>query len=200
MATANIPTQQPNGDGRMSALLAQNWWALAIRGAAAILFGAFAIIAPGATMVTLALFFAAYLLIDGVFGVVAAVRAARRQERWGLLLAEGVLHILMSAIVFLFPVGAVLAFVFVTAAWALIAGALKIAAASKLSRDHGRLWLGLSGVLSILFAVALVAAPLLGAVVLTWWLGGFAVAFGVVLLVLAFRLRRHKDDILRAAG
>ena len=182
------------GNDAMSAVLAQNWWALAIRGVAAILFGVIAIAVPGAFLITLALFFAAYLLVDGVFGIVAAVRAAQRDERWGLLLAEGVLNIVMGAVAFLFPVSAVLAFVLVTAFWSLLTGGLMLAAAWKLNPEHGRWWMVLSGVVSILFGIALAIAPLIGAVVLTWWFGGYAIAFGALLLVLAFKLRNRKGE------
>jgi len=190
-----VTSRDNPGDHAMSMLLAENWWALAIRGVAAILFGLIALFVPGAAMLSLALIFAAYLLIDGVFGIVSAVRAARADQRWGLLLAEGVLDIVMGLVAFLFPVSAVLAFVLVTAAWSLLTGGLMLASAFKLTREHGRWWMVLSGVVSILFGLALVIAPLVGAIVLTWWLAGYAIAFGVLLLVLAFRLRGR-----RAAG
>jgi uncharacterized membrane protein HdeD (DUF308 family) len=180
------------GDPAMSAVLAQNWWAVALRGVAAILFGLLALFAPGAVLITLALFFAAYLLVDGVLGIVAAIRAAQKHQRWGLLLAEGVLDILVGIVAFLFPVSAVVAFVLVTAAWALVTGGLMIAAAFKLGAEYGRGWMILSGVVSILFGLALLFAPLLGAVVLTWWFAGYAIAFGALLLVLAFKLRGRK--------
>jgi uncharacterized membrane protein HdeD (DUF308 family) len=182
-----------DGDDRMSAVLAKNWWALALRGLFAILFGIVALFAPGAVLVTLALFFAAYLLVDGALAIIAAIRAAQRHERWGLLLAEGVVDILVGLAAFVFPVGAVLAFVFMTAAWALLTGILLIVAAFKLDRQHGRAWMALSGIISVLFGIALVVAPLIGAVVLTWWFAGYAIAFGALLLVLAFKLRSRKD-------
>lgn len=182
------------GDEAMSAVLAANWWALAVRGIAAILLGVIALFFPGAALLSFALLFAAYLLVDGVFGIVSAIRAGQRNERWGLLLAEGVLNLLMGAVAFLFPVGAVLAFVLVTAAWSLVTGALMLAAAFKLTEAHGRWWMVLSGVVSVSFGVLLVLAPLIGAVVLTWWLGGYAIAFGIMLLVLAFKLRGQRDS------
>ena len=191
--TGTFTTETAASDA-MSAVLAQNWWLIALRGVFAILFGIVAFAAPGAVMLTLALFFAAYLLVDGVIGIAAAVRAARAQERWGLLLAEGALNIVMGLIAGIFPVSAVLAFVFVTAAWALITGGLMLAAAFKLTQAHGRLWLALGGIVSVIWGVLLVIAPLVGAVVLTWWLGAYALVFGIALLVLAFQLRAHKDD------
>ena len=183
----------------MCALLAQNWWAVALRGVFAILFGLIALFLPGAAMLSLALLFGVYLLVDGIFAIVSAVRAARRHERWGFLLAEGVLDLLMGAIALLFPVSAVLAFVIITAVWALLTGGLMLGAAFRLSREHGRWWLALGGIVSIVFGALLAIAPIIGAVVLTWWLGAYALMFGIALLVLAFRLRAHKDDTPRAA-
>ena len=187
-------TAETAASDAVGAVLAQNWWLIALRGVFAILFGIVAFAAPGAVMLTLALFFAAYLLVDGVIGIAAAVRAARAHERWGLLLAEGALNIVMGLIAAVFPVSAVLAFVFVTAAWALITGGLMLAAAFKLTQAHGRLWLALGGIVSVIWGVLLVIAPLVGAVVLTWWLGAYALVFGIALLVLAFQLRARKDD------
>nr|WP_238192700.1 HdeD family acid-resistance protein [Methylobacterium frigidaeris] len=176
----------------MSAVLARNWWLIALRGVFAILFGIIALIAPGATLLTLVIFFSAYMLVDGIAEIVAAVRAAERHERWGYLLAAGVLNILVGVLAFLMPGSTLLAFIYLIAAWALVTGALMIAAAFRLHLDHGRWWLGLGGALSVLFAVALIASPVLSLLVLTYWMGGYAIAFGVFMLILAFRLRsRH---------
>lgn len=176
----------------MNAALARNWWAIALRGVAGILFGVVALLVPGAAMLTLAWLFAAYLLVDGVFAIVAAVRAAEHHERWGLLLLEGVLDLAMGGIVWVFPAGAILAFVVITAAWALITGALMLVSSFRLHGTHGRLWLALGGLVSLIWGGLLAAAPFTGAVVLTWWLGAYAVAFGVALLILAFRLRARR--------
>ncbi|KMO31572.1 membrane protein [Methylobacterium aquaticum] len=176
----------------MSAGLARNWWLIALRGAFAILFGAIALIAPGATLLTLVIFFSAYMLVDGITEIVAAVRAAERHERWGYLLAAGAINIVVGVLAFLMPGTALVAFIYLIAAWALVTGALMIAAAFRLHLDHGRWWLGIGGALSVLFAVALVASPALSLLVLTSWMGGYAIAFGAFMLVLAFRLRsRH---------
>ncbi len=176
----------------VSALLAKNWWAVALRGVAGILFGLIALFVPVAAMLSLALVFAAYLLIDGAFAIVSAIAKARRHERWGLLLAEGILDIVMGVIAAAFPAGAVLAFVLITAAWALLTGGLMLGAAFRLHATHGRWWLGLGGVVSILWGILLVISPVIGALVLTWWLGAYALVFGAVLLVLAFKLRSQR--------
>jgi uncharacterized membrane protein HdeD (DUF308 family) len=195
---AGISAPLGAGDAAMCAVLAENWWAVALRGVFGILFGLIALFAPGPTILSLVLLFSAYMLVDGVFGIVAAVRAARRHERWGLLLLEGLANIATGAIAFLWPGITVIAFVLLMAAWALVSGGLMIGAAFKLTLEHGRWWLVLSGMVSIIFGILLVIAPLVGALVLTWWLGAYAVAFGSLLLMLAFKLRAQKNRSTRA--
>jgi uncharacterized membrane protein HdeD (DUF308 family) len=176
-------------DNPLNAVLAQNWWAVAIRGVLGILFGIVALALPGATMLSLVIFFSAYMLVDGVFAIVSAVRAARRHERWGLLTLEGLLNIATGIFAFLWPGLTVVAFVLLVAAWGIVSGVLMLGAAFRLNVDHGRWWLAFGGIVSILYGVLLVVAPLIGAIVLTWWLGAYALVFGVLLLILAFRLR-----------
>jgi uncharacterized membrane protein HdeD (DUF308 family) len=193
--TAYEPLADPLND-----VLAQNWWVIAIRGVLGIVFGIIALVYTGVTILSLALVFAAYALVDGIFAIIAAVRAARRHDRWGWLTFEGIISILTAAITVAMPGLTVLAFVLLIAAWAIVTGVLEIAAAFRLKIDHGRVWLALGGVASIIFGVLMFIAPVAGAVVLTWWLGAYALVFGVMLLVLAFRLRSHRTHDAPPAG
>ena len=56
-------------------------------------------------------------------------------------------------------------------------------------------WLVLSGIVSIVFGGFLVVSPAVGALALVWWIGAYAVVFGVLLLGLAFRLRRVRAEL-----
>jgi uncharacterized membrane protein HdeD (DUF308 family) len=179
----------------MSALLAQNWWLIALRGVFAILFALIAFFWPGAAILSFVLFFSAYMLVDGVFAIVAAVRAASNHQRWGLLVLEGIVDILTGIIAFAWPGLTVVFFITLMAVWSLITGILMVVAAFKLNPEYGRGWLIFSGIVSVLFGVALLVAPLVGAVVLTWWLGAYALVFGITLIVLAFKLKGRKDDV-----
>lgn len=178
----------------MRALLAENWWAVALRGAAAVLFGALALLLPGVTIAALVLLFAAYMLADGALATVSAVRAARRHERWGLLVLEGVTDIVAGLLAFALPGITVVAFVLLLAAWAIVSGALMLAAAFRLDAAHGRWWMALGGAASIVWGALLFLAPVARALVLTWWLGAYSIAFGILLVVLAFRLRGQRGS------
>jgi uncharacterized membrane protein HdeD (DUF308 family) len=173
----------------MSAMLSRNWWAVALRGVVAVLFGLVALIFTGPTMLSLLLLFCAYALVDGIFAIISGVRAARRGERWGVLILQGLASLIAAAMAFFWPGITLVAFVWLWAVWSIVSGALAMTAAFTLRKDHGRWWLGLGGALGVIAGVLMILAPLLGAVVLTWWLGAYAVVFGVTLLVLAFRLR-----------
>jgi uncharacterized membrane protein HdeD (DUF308 family) len=183
----------------MNAVLTMNWWAIALRGIAGVLFGAVALFMPGVTMLTLIFVFAIYMIVDGVFDLVAAVRQARQGARWGLLVLEAIVGFLAAAVALFMPGLTVLAFVFLTAAWALVTGVLGLVAAFRLQMNHGRIWLIVGSVASIVLGVLLAMSPRTGALVLTWWIGAYALVFGISMLVLAFRLRGHKGDHPHAA-
>jgi uncharacterized membrane protein HdeD (DUF308 family) len=176
----------------MSATLARNWWAVALRGAIGIIFGVVALLLPGLTIASLVLLFAIYMLADGVCDIVSAVRAASAHGRWGLLLFEGIIDILAGVAALLVPGITVVFFVTLLCVWSIVSGVAMTMAGFRLHATHGRWLLLLSGLVSVLWGALLLVSPISGAVVLTWWLGAYALIFGVMLLVLGFRLRsRH---------
>jgi uncharacterized membrane protein HdeD (DUF308 family) len=145
-------------------------------------------------MLSLVLLFSAYMLVDGVAGIVSAVRSMRRKERWGFLVFAGLLNIAVGIGAFLWPGLTVLAFVLLIASWAIVTGVLMTAAAFRLNTEHGRWWLVLGGLLSLAYGALLIFAPLIGALVLTWWMAAYAIAFGVALVIFSFRLRSRQHQ------
>lgn len=172
-----------------------NWWALALRGVVAILFGVLALVFPGITLASLVVLFGLYALIDGVIAVIGGIRAARMHERSTPFFLEGLVNILFAAVLVLWPQIGLLALIYMIAFWALVTGALLLGAAFRLQRMHGEWLLVANGVVSLVLGVALLAWPIAGIVVLAWWIGAYALVFGVLLLALAMRLRRHPDRL-----
>lgn len=170
--------------------LARNWWVVALRGLAAILFGLLTILNPAISLAALILLFGAYALADGVFGVIAGITRRRNEPRWLALLISGILGILIGAFTFLMPGVTALALLYIIAAWAVIRGIIEIAAAVQLRKViRGEIWLILAGALSIAFGVLLFVFPGAGALAVVLWIGAFALVLGIVLMALAFRLR-----------
>lgn len=184
-----------------SNFLERYWWLPLVRGIAAILFGIAAFTWPGLAIAVLVLPFSAWMLVDGIFGVVDSIRYRNRLPNWGLWLLDGILGILVGAVALFMPGAAAVALLLLVAAWAVVGGVLRIVAAIQLrKRIKGEWLLGLSGALSILFGVLLVAVPATGILSLVWLIGSWAIVFGIVLTVLAFLLRRAGKDLSALAA
>jgi uncharacterized membrane protein HdeD (DUF308 family) len=186
---AALPRQNLRGIGMLD-ILARNWWAIALRGLFAVLFGVAAFIWPGLTLTVLVLLWGAYALVDGIFALVAAFRAAEIRMTWWPLVINGLLGIAAGVVAFVWPGITVLALLYLIAAWAILTGIAEIVAAVRLRRVISGEWLlGLAGLLSIFVGVILIASPSAGALAVAWMIGAYAVIFGIVLIVLGFRLR-----------
>jgi uncharacterized membrane protein HdeD (DUF308 family) len=175
--------------------LAENWWAIALRGVAAIMFGLLTFVFPGLSLVALILLFGAYALVEGILTVIAAVRRRPVEGTRWLLLLEGLVSIAAGIVTFALPGLTALVLLYVIAAWAIVTGVLEIIAAIRVRKQiTGEFWLILSGALSVVFGALLMYAPGAGALALTLWIGAYAVVFGALLIALAFRLRRWRTD------
>lgn len=174
----------------MITTIVQNWWILAIRGVVAILFGIGAFVWPGLTLTVLVLLFGAYALVDGIFAVIAGFVMRRAQERWWVLILEGLTGIVLGVLTLLWPAITALTLLYFIAAWSIVTGVFEIAAAIRLRKEIEGEWaLGLAGLGSLLFGILLMVLPGSGALALIWLIGAYALIFGILLLVLAFRLR-----------
>lgn len=178
--------------------LAQNWWAIVLRGIAAVLFGLMAFAWPGITLAALVLLYGAFAFVDGVLAVLwSLVRRPGGRFPWGVFLA-GLVGIASGVIAFLWPALTALALLYLVAGWAIVRGVFEIIAAFHLRREIDNEWLlAISGGLSVLLGIILAAAPEAGALALLWWIGSFAVIVGVLTIFLGLRLRRVGSQLAR---
>jgi len=177
-------------------LFRHNWWVLALRGLAAVLFGILAFIWPGITIFTLVLLFGAYALVNGILALVISFKGPRKIRRFGSLIFGGLISVAAGVIAFIWPGMTAFSLVIVIAAWAIVNGIAEIVAAIRLRKEITGEWLlVVAGIASILFGIALFLNPFIGALVLVWWIGGFTFAFGILLIVLGFRMRRAAETL-----
>jgi uncharacterized membrane protein HdeD (DUF308 family) len=174
----------------MVRLLAHAWWALAVRGLAAILFGILTLIWPGITLEVLILFFGVYALLDGVLSAVSAFVNRKHDRTWWWLLLSGLAGVVVGVLTFVFPGLTAIMLVYLIAARALIVGVIELAAAVALRREVSNEWLlVLRGIFAILFGLVLAIAPGAGALAMVLMIGVYAIIAGILLLLVAFRLR-----------
>ena len=84
----------------MTDTLARNWWAIALRGLCALLFGAAIFAWPAISLFALVLMFGVYALLDGVCTMVSTVRSDKREKRWWLFLLQGIAGIIVGIMAF----------------------------------------------------------------------------------------------------
>jgi uncharacterized membrane protein HdeD (DUF308 family) len=182
-------------------MVSRIWWAIVLRGIVAILFGIVALFYTGSTLLALVYVFGIYAVLNGLFAIVAAVRAGEAHRRWGWLVVAGNVGVAAGIISFVWPGITALAVVFVVAAWAIISGVAEIGFALSWPDTLAHPWLAaLSGAVSVAYGVLLAVWPRSGAVALTWPLGIYAVAYGISLLYYAYRLQALRNDVGAATG
>jgi uncharacterized membrane protein HdeD (DUF308 family) len=171
-------------------LLARYWWALALRGLFAVLFGLLTFCIPGITLLALVLLFGTYALLDGIFDIVSAFRSS--SHHWALLV-EGIIGIIVGILTLIWPGMTGMVLLYLIAFWAIFTGVLEIVAGIRLrAAVANEVLLILMGVLSLLFGLLIIIFPGAGALAIAFWIGAYALIFGIMLIALAFRLRRFR--------
>jgi uncharacterized membrane protein HdeD (DUF308 family) len=180
--------------------LAHHWWMFVLRGVAAILFGILAIVMPHITLAVLIILFGAYAFVDGIFLTISAISGWRHLEDPWIILLEGLIGIGIGAVTFHDPTLTAQGLLLFIAAWSLATGVLEIVSAMRLRKElTGEIWLLLSGVVSILFAVVLMWYPEAGLLGLVWVIGFYAIFFGMTLIALGLKLNRFRAHLAAAA-
>jgi len=181
----------------LSSVLRRGWWLLLLRGIVAILFGVVLWVEPTISLAALVLLFGAYCLVDGIFAVWTAIAGPKDHDYWWLLLLWGLVGIGVGILTFLAPGITALALLFYIAIWAIATGVLQLVAAIRLRKEIGNEWLLLlAGLASVAFGVLLAFRPGLGALGVLWVIGFYAIIFGVLLLMLAFRIRKAVGKLM----
>jgi uncharacterized membrane protein HdeD (DUF308 family) len=173
--------------------LAKCWWLVLLRGIAGIVFGILAFVWPGLTLAVLILLYGAYALVDGVFALIAAFTGAAKPVPTWWLVVVGLSGIAAGLVTFFWPGVTALVLIFFIGGWSIAHGIFEIVGAIKLRKEiDNEWWLILAGALSVLFGIIVIAAPGAGALALVWVIGAYSLVFGILLVGLSLRLRKHR--------
>lgn len=171
--------------------LARRWWLILLRGISAIVFGVLAFVWPGITLIALTLLYGVYVLVDGVLAIAAALTGGAPAPRWWLAVT-GLLGIAAGLLALMWPGITAFVLLLFIAGWAIATGVMQIIGAIRLRKEIDNEWLLVAaGVLSVLFGIVLIVQPGVGALATIYVIGAYAIAFGILLVILALRLRRY---------
>lgn len=179
------------GHGQVTIMraMAQHWWAFALRGAAAILFGVLTFLSPGISIFVLLAFIAAWLAIEGGTTIWQAMAGTGPHGIWTWV--DGLLSLAAAVALLVAPGPSMFAFVLMAGGFAIAVGVARIVLAFRVSD----VLLGVLGAVTVLFGAMLLAQPGPGLIAIAWIIALEAIVMGAVLLALGFRLRRlrHHD-------
>ncbi len=186
--------------GNVADLLTRKWWVLALRGVAAVIFGCLAFTWPGMTLLALVYLFGAYAIVNGVLALSTGLTVPAGFPRFGSVAFGGFVSLVAGLIAFVMPGITALMALVIIAAWAIVTGVSEIVSAIRLRREISNEWfLVLAGLASLAFGILLLLRPGAGIVALVWWIGAFAIIFGVLFIILAFRLRHRLGTMTSSA-
>ncbi|RXE57008.1 hypothetical protein ABH15_02410 [Methanoculleus taiwanensis] len=174
--------------------MAPAWLSFLIRGIIAVLFGLVAFIWSGFVLEVLVYFFGFFVIINAVVTLVMGASSEHPPTPRWLLLLVGILGLGLGILALLSPMVVVVAFLYLIAAWALVAALGDFILAVSVAGDWAsRILLVISGILGIIFALIIIFVPLLAELVLVQVLGIYAIAFGVIGIIHGLSLRGQAD-------
>ena len=173
-------------------LLSKRWWWILVRGIAAILFGIAAFAWPTLTIWALVMLFAAYAIVDGASMIVFG----RRLGNWFWYALAGLVSMAAGVIAIAWPGITSMALLWVIAAWAILSGIFQIMSGIEIRKAVEGEWvLYVGGALAILFGLMLFFRPGAGALSVVWLIGTFMILFGILQVILSFKLKGLHGDV-----
>jgi len=171
----------------------ENWWQIIVRGIITFLFGLLLLVWPGASLFILTIFFGVFVLLDGIFSLVHAAKHKLGAGTRTWLIIRGIVGIIVGLITFIWPAITEVVLILLIGAWALVAGIFEIIFAATSKAPGSARWLfAISGVLSVILGILLLARPIAGLLAIIWAIGAFAIVMGILLIIVGARLRCSK--------
>jgi uncharacterized membrane protein HdeD (DUF308 family) len=184
---------------RLASVLADNWWKLLLRGVIAIAFGVLTFMQPGISLSALVLVFGAYALVDGVLAIWTAIAGRGQIEHWVVLLLGGLGGVGIGVLTFMVPGITAIVLEFYIAFWAILVGMLGIVTGVRLRKEISGEWaLILSGILAVVFGAYIISQPINGALSILSILATFAILYGILLSMVAFKVKSLAGAMAKA--
>ena len=170
-------------------LCGKTWWAYLLGGIASVAFGVIAYMKPGAALLVLSMFFAAYLLADGVFTFISSV-THRDKQGWWLMMLYGLFSILLGGYLIAVPAVSIIALIYSVAFISIFFGITQIGLGGKVRKEIKGEWiLYLTGLMSLLFGVLIFFRVEVGGLTIVYLIAFWAIVIGILRIVFAFRAR-----------
>lgn len=184
------------GAYRVLSILLRSWWVLVLRGLFAIMFGLIAIIWPDITVFVIVTIFGAFLMLDGLIEIWVGFLGRGQDDDWWTDALLGVLAVLAGIAVIAWPDITAVGLMIFIGAMMVVYGAMMIYQAIKLRADITNEWLLVAnGALSLVLGLVFIIFPGAGAVSLIWLVALYIILFGVLLIMMGWKMRGVVNDL-----
>jgi uncharacterized membrane protein HdeD (DUF308 family) len=186
------PEAPPAGDLLQGGLrvLADHWGLVLTYGLLTAALGVAMLVWPQATVVVAATLFAAFLIANGVFQVIAAFSSTAVSGGIRAMVGlVGALSFLVGLLCLRSPLQTVLVIALVVGAWWLVSGVIETVSAIAGGPSPYRGWRIAMGLVSVAAGVLVLMYPGISVGTLVLVLGVWLVVYGIIAVVSAFRLR-----------
>jgi len=182
----------------------RNWWLLALKGFLLLLMGAYVLFNAELALTALVFYLGLLALVGGVAEVALAILVRNASDRdkpqWTGYLLEGLLDVCIGVLLLAKP-GVVSLIPIILGIWIVASGTLLLVRTFRARQEGGAYWANwlVLSVLLVLLGLWLIFDPTGTLVSVTWLLGLVMFAFGLLVLLIAFRLRSANKTIRKAA-
>jgi len=169
-----------------------------ISGMLNLIFGAFALIWPRVTLLTLVWIFAIVMMIQGFYQLGSTLLYSREKKHSWIFFLLAFINLGAGLAALLYPHVTVLLLITLMGLTWLATGTLQIVAAFRLRKEiHNEGWLVIIGLISILTGTFVLLRPGDGVLALLWLIAAYAIVFGTGLLILGFKAKKwiSMDDV-----
>jgi len=192
------PRDEQEFEGPLFALSKAAWQVVLLTGVASLILGVLVLVWPGASLFAAGILFGIYLLISGVFQLVAAFGTHRATSLRVLAFISGALSIVLGLFCFRGPMQSILLLaLWIGIGW-LIRGITQTLAAVHDQTMPARGWQIFLGIVTFIAGIVLIDSPFRSVAVLTLVCGIWLVAVGVVEIITAIRMKGRADRVPQA--
>lgn len=176
---------------KLTIAIGKNWWVVLLHGVIGVLFGLMLFTMPLVSVLVLVYMFAFTLIFDGAISAYIGVKLKNKTSEWWIVLFGGILGVILGVISIIYPNITAIVLLMMVAIWTITTGITQILVAIKLRKEiESEIFIILSGILSVLVGLFLIARPLSGMISLVWVAGFFAIFYGILLIIASLKLKK----------
>lgn len=174
-----------------------NWWIYLLLGILFLMGSFYVFSVPAKSYLTLSIFFAAFMLIDGIGAISLSLTNRERMEGWGRQLAGGIISATIGLVLFIHPNLSMNVLPLFVGFWVLMRGSLVIGSSFDL-KSHGVKswgWVLVMGIINAVLGLMMIANPIFGVSMVLIFTGISLMSLGISMIAVSLWLRKVKMKV-----